>query len=153
MRDLLKAILPDLKNIELIIDRIHRLPKPAFLSESVPRDVILRFHFYHVKEQLIHKARALGTLPDPYSHLQLFTDLSQHTLSRRRQLNTITKALRNHNIQYQWIAPAKLAITYNGSKHVTSSLQDGLRLLQGWNILPDYSSEMPMEHSQSSTPH
>lgn len=100
VRGLVKVLLPDLKNIELTIDCIHRLPKPPFLSESVPRDVILGIHFYHVKEQLMQEARHMGTLPDPYGQVQLFADLSQHTLSRHRQLNTITKALRNHHVQW-----------------------------------------------------
>lgn len=49
-RGLIKAILPDTKNIELVIDHLHRLPKPAFLSDTVPRNIILRIQFYHVKE-------------------------------------------------------------------------------------------------------
>lgn len=56
-----------LKNIELVIDQIHRLPRPSFLPYFTPRDVILLIHFYHVKEQLVQKVRALGMLLDPYS--------------------------------------------------------------------------------------
>lgn len=33
-----------------------------------------------------------------YSILQFYVDLSQYTLQLCRNLNTITKALRNHNI-------------------------------------------------------
>lgn len=45
-RGLIKTILPETKNFELIIDRIHRLPKPTFLSATV-----LWIHFFHVKKQ------------------------------------------------------------------------------------------------------
>lgn len=48
----IKDILPDTENIELVIDRIHRLPKPTFLSDTVPRDVILQMYLFHIKEQI-----------------------------------------------------------------------------------------------------
>lgn len=86
IRNVIKKILLELKNIKLGIDRVHRLLKPPFLPDSVPRDVILCIHFYHVKEQLMHQVETLGSLPDPYLHLQLFAELSQHTLQHRRQL-------------------------------------------------------------------
>lgn len=95
----------------------------------------------------MQKMRALGTLPDPYGQLQIFADLSQHTLSRHRQLNNITKTLHNNQIQYQWIAPAKISITYNGSKHTVSSVKNGMSLLQEWGIIPDTSDTTPMDQS------
>lgn len=64
-----------------------------------------------------------------------------------RQLNTITKALRKHQIQYQWIAPAKMSISHNSSKHAVASLQDSLGLLQSWNIIPYPSDTLPMDQS------
>lgn len=53
VRGLIKTLLPELKNIKLVIDRIHRLPKPKHLPGSIPRDVILLIHFYHTKDQLM----------------------------------------------------------------------------------------------------
>lgn len=46
--------------------------------------------------QLTHKGEHFTT---DYSDLQFYADLSQYTLQLCRNLNTITKALRNHNIQ------------------------------------------------------
>lgn len=97
----------------------------------------------------MQKMKVSGNLPDPYGQLQIFADLSQHTLSRRRQLSTITKALRNNNIQYQWIAPAKMSITHNGSKHIVTTLQEGLHLLQRWRIIPDPPAASPMDQSNA----
>lgn len=64
---MIKVLLPELKNIELVIYQINRLPRPSFLPDSTPRDVILRIHFYHIKEQLMQEVRALGLLLDSYS--------------------------------------------------------------------------------------
>lgn len=118
---MIKVLLPDLKTIEFVIDHIHRLPKPPFLPDWVPRDVILCIHFFHVKEQLMQKRDPRRTYQKTYAHLQLFADLSQHTLHRHRQGNTILEAMQNHHIQYQWAAP-KLAIIYNSTKNIVSSL-------------------------------
>lgn len=67
--------------------------------------------------------------------MQLFADLLQHTLQRRKQFHSIPKPLKNHNIQYQWFNPTKLLIMYSGTKHVVFSLQEGSWFLHSWGIL------------------
>lgn len=52
--DLIRAVLPSILIPEIIIDRIHCLPKPSYLPDDVPHDVIMRVHFYHVKDQLMY---------------------------------------------------------------------------------------------------
>lgn len=93
VRGLIKTMTPELKNIELFTDCIHRLPKPPYMPETISRDVILHIQFFHVKNQLMQKAP-----------LQIYADLSQHILQKQRQLNNITKALHNDKIPYQWEA-------------------------------------------------
>lgn len=102
---MISTLLPNLSPLELIRDRIHRIPKPQNLADSLPRDVLMHIHFYSVKEQLLTKARALNTLPQPYASVQLFADLLKFTLQMRRQLNAITKVLTNHQINYRWCYP------------------------------------------------
>lgn len=150
-KGLFKAVLPDLKNMEMVIDRIHRLPKPPSLPDTIPRDVILRIHFYHVKEQLMRASRSEKSLPEPYSHLQIFADLSQYTLQLRRELNTVTKALRNHNLPYKWINPAKLLITFKGAKFTATNLNEGLQHLRSWGIIPD-NTNAPSENRMAPIP-
>lgn len=140
---LFSTLLPELSPIELTIDRIHRIPKPKHLEESIPRDVILRIHFYQAKEQILSKARELTTLPPPYSDIQLFADLSQFTLQMRRQLKTVTKALSNHKITYKWRHPATILTTYNGKHFAISTIEDGMQLLQTWGIIVDLPHNTP----------
>lgn len=105
--------LPSLRPADVIIDRAHRLPKPSFLSEHIPRNVIARIHFYHVKDQLMRFARQHPTLPDPFAGIALYADLSQATLMARHNLVPITKILRNHKILYKWGFSAKLLLEMN----------------------------------------
>lgn len=55
----------------------------------------------------------------------------------RRQLSTITKALRNHKIEYRWKQPSKLLIQKNDTYHTITSVEQGIKLLHAWGIIPE----------------
>ncbi|CAH2330097.1 Hypothetical predicted protein, partial [Pelobates cultripes] len=50
---MVKSALPTAKNTDLLLDRIHRLPKPGNAPAAAPKDVIVRFHYYHIKEEFL----------------------------------------------------------------------------------------------------
>lgn len=52
-------------NLEVVIDRANKLPKPAFLPASTPRDVLAHINFYHVKEKVMFTAKQIASLPEP----------------------------------------------------------------------------------------
>lgn len=56
----------DLSPRDLLLDHANRIPKPALLPDTVPRDVLARVHYYHVKDQLLRADRNPFTLPPPY---------------------------------------------------------------------------------------
>lgn len=74
-------------------------------------------------------------IPEQHKELQFFADLSQYMLQKRRSLNTICKALRNHNIAYKWGFSTKLIITKEGKDYIVNSLSKGLDLLKSWLII------------------
>lgn len=76
-------------------------------------------------------------IPTQYQNLQFYADLSQYTLQKRKNLNTITKVLRNHKIIYRWGYPTKLSIVKEGHTHIVESLEKGLSLLEEWKIFPE----------------
>lgn len=76
LQKMIAELLPSVKPQELVIDRAHRLPKPLFLPERTPRDVIAKIHFFHVKDQLMAFFRQRNNLPKPYANILLFTNLS-----------------------------------------------------------------------------
>ncbi|CAH2252636.1 Hypothetical predicted protein [Pelobates cultripes] len=86
---------PDL----LAIDRAHRLRRPNHLPTTTARDVIARIHFYHVKEH-ITKACRNAALPEPYSSIKIFADLSATTLQFRKSMTQVTTTLRSNDIGY-----------------------------------------------------
>lgn len=114
----------------------------------MPRDVLLRLHFYRAKETILVAFCNSDQRPAQYTSLQLLPDLSRHTLQKRRNLATITKALRNHHILHKWKYPATLSITYNGTTTNISTMEEGLNALRHWGIL----SEPPPTSIQIDSP-
>lgn len=54
VRDACLTAISALSSTDLTIDHIHRVPKLAHIPASVRRDVLLRIHFFQVKEQLFN---------------------------------------------------------------------------------------------------
>lgn len=52
-KELIHLVIPEASPRDAIIDRIHRIAKPSHLAASVPRDVLMRVHFYQTKEKLL----------------------------------------------------------------------------------------------------
>lgn len=100
------------------------------------QDILMRIHFFNVKDQLLAKTRALETLLTPYSYLQLYVDLFQHMLQLQCQLNTITKALHIYKSLYKGGCCAKLLITRNCTSHSINAVDDDLKLLHSWGKIP-----------------
>lgn len=152
-QDLMKAFLPELSESDLIINRIHRLSKPKHLPDNIPRDVLMRVHFFHVKEGFMLAFRKNRQPPEKYSSVQLFPDLSQFTMQRCKSLLSITKALRNHNIAYRWEYPLTLTITRDDNTSVIYTLEEGLKLLRAWDIFPEETNgDSPSNHIQAGDP-
>lgn len=76
-------------------------------------------------------------IPAQYVNYQLYADLSQYMLQKHKNLNTITKGLRNHRVIYRWGYSTKITFTKEGATYVVDSVEKGLSLLKAWNILLD----------------
>ncbi|CAH2248813.1 Hypothetical predicted protein [Pelobates cultripes] len=54
---MVKTVLPRATNMDLLVDRIHRLPKTNKAPVAAPKDTIVRLHFFHVKEEFLRTVR------------------------------------------------------------------------------------------------
>lgn len=82
-------------------------------------------------------SRQRDQIPSPYFNLQLYADLSQYTLQKRRNLNTITKTPMDHKLSYKCGFPTKLIVTKDDTEHVMDSVAKGMALLNAWGIIPE----------------
>ncbi|XP_077118708.1 NXPE family member 3-like [Ranitomeya variabilis] len=76
LQDFILTVLPLYTKEGIIIDRIHRIPKPSGLDPSVPRDVLARIHFFVMKDEFLQALRANPSLPDRFAAVTVFPDLS-----------------------------------------------------------------------------
>lgn len=145
--DLFKKLLPEAQMSDLLIDRIHRLPKSRNAPEGVPRDVLMRIHYFHIKEALLKAARPSTESAEALGDLQLFGDLSQATLAKRRSFQPVTKALREAHIPYRWGFPTRLLVSHDGSTVSLPSVEEGMKWLSRWNILTTPAALSPNHRS------
>lgn len=115
--NLLKDIL-DLDEKPLI-DRAHRLtlsrPKPGS-----PRPLILRVHFFHVKEQIFRRVREKGALLYKEQTIYISGDLSVAEAKKRAAFNNVRKVLQN-------IPDARFGFRYPATFRVTLRDRDEQR--------------------------
>lgn len=115
LMSLMCTLVPELTDLE--IDRAHRFPKPPHVPASTPRDVLARIHFFTTKERVMFATKRTARMPDSFSTVAFYADLSKATMENCRQLVSITKALQNHKIQCKWSFPTKLLITRQNKIH------------------------------------
>ncbi|CAH2225253.1 Hypothetical predicted protein [Pelobates cultripes] len=66
------------------VDQVHRVPKPHYLPDSTPIDVLLREHYFHIKK-IIMKSRRNKPLPhEDCPTVRIMVDLSTATLRRKK---------------------------------------------------------------------
>ncbi|CAH2222765.1 Hypothetical predicted protein [Pelobates cultripes] len=118
----------------MLIDRIHRIPKPTYLPDSTPRDVLFRTHFFHIKELVLKVSRTREQPLEDYPGVKLFNDLSAATLKKRRTYHQVAEALRQHGTKYRWGYPTKMLVQHGGTLRPISTPEEGIKLLKEWNI-------------------
>ncbi|CAH2254193.1 Hypothetical predicted protein [Pelobates cultripes] len=134
VQGLLRAYAPDIPTDMLLMDRVHRVPKPKQLPDSVPRDVLLRVHFYHIKEHILRTHRSRADPHEDYSTIRIMADISAATLRCRREFLHTTTELRTHGIRYRWGFPTKIILTRNGKTVQISTPEEGKKLLASWGL-------------------
>lgn len=130
LQQLMKTLLPTLSEMNLIVDRAYRLPKPSYLLTNIPRDTLARIHFYIVKEAVMTVSRKLKSLPDPYSAVTIYSDISAYTIKTRKDMGPITKVLQEQKILYKCGHSTKLLFTRQGKTEQITSLESGWKMLK-----------------------
>lgn len=98
VRSLLRDLIPEIPEHRMGLDRAHRALQPP-PKDGLPRDIIIKPHFYAVKEGVMKASRTSDKLLLQGHQVQIFADLSPYTVQKRRALKPLLQALmqkRNH---------------------------------------------------------
>ena len=98
----------------LKIERAHRIRRARERAQEYPRDIIVRFESWEEKNQLWRKLRGKSPLEFDQHNIQIYQDLSQETLRRRRSFRPLLRVMQEQGIQYNWGFPACLIGRKNG---------------------------------------
>lgn len=149
MHSLMKDLLPDISPHQMEIDRVHRAltaPRP----DGLPRDILVKPHFYRIKEKIMKEPRTRGDLTMLGHTIQLFGDISQVTIQKRRSLKPLLANLINRQIKYCWSFPFRLSFTYKGESHFFTNFQSGEEFLLDLGLV---SKESPLSRAPHAVDH
>lgn len=84
LQRLFKSLAPSLTELDLMIDRAHRIFKPSHVPEDKPQDVLTRLHFFQAKECIFLEARKAPALQEPFASLKIYADISAATAQKQK---------------------------------------------------------------------
>lgn len=113
----------------IIIERAHRLPGRQAPNDP-PRAIIMKFLNYQDKVKVMKAARQRGKVMYRDRHIMFFPDLSTVVQKQRRQYDGVKQQLRELNIGFGLIFPARMRIFHQGSRnlfHTAAEVEDFIR--------------------------
>lgn len=100
-----------------LLDRAHRSSRPKPQEGQRPRDFILRVHFFHVKMEIIRRARN-ATLTFQGQSFSIYQDFAPTVAKQRAAFGDVKRQLRDHpDVKYGLRFPARLWLTHEGRDH------------------------------------
>lgn len=146
VQEVIKSLIPSVPVHKLELDRAHRSLGPL-RKDGSPRDIIVKPHFYSIKEEVMKRSRQQDQIQYQGKVIQIFADISPNTIQKRRSLKPLLTALTKKDIKYRWAFPFALKFTYNGKQQTFRSFPEGERLLLDLKIIT-HDSEMDTSTAQ-----
>lgn len=99
--DIITKLIPNTPPHRLELGRAHRALGPP-RKDGSPRDIIVKPHFYAVKEEVMRQSRTKSKLQYQGHQMLIFADLSPSTIQKRRTLKPPLTVLTQQDIKYRW---------------------------------------------------
>lgn len=124
-RDFAARLLKDVLELdeEPLLDRAHRSLQKQPQPGEPPRALILKLHYFHVREEILHRARDKNHITYNGRRLHIFPDYSPSVSKRRAAFNEVRRLLRDRpGVRYGMVYPARLRVSHNGvEKYFTTA--------------------------------
>ena len=89
MKELLESLLPE-HHTELRMDHVHRVDQRAPGDSRGPRDILIKFHDFQVKEAFLQAARKQDTVKYNGYECAMFQNIAPATLACRQEFRPVT---------------------------------------------------------------
>lgn len=127
----------------LEVDCAHRAP----WAEGNPRGIIVKPHFYGIKEQVMQKARETTDLKLCGHVIQMFADISPAIVQKRWAFKPLLHYLQEKDIKYKWISSFRLSFPCCGKLYYFSTFQGRETIMKQLGII----STLPIYPTQDNT--
>ncbi|KAL3043438.1 hypothetical protein OYC64_003328 [Pagothenia borchgrevinki] len=97
----------------IVVERAHRLSGPKLVN-GPPRPLIMKFLNYKDKVLVQNAARQMGKILYKDRQVMLFLDVSAELHKQRRRFDGVKRRLREMDVQYGIVFPARLRVTHGG---------------------------------------
>ncbi|CAH2301322.1 Hypothetical predicted protein [Pelobates cultripes] len=142
MLHILKPLLPNIPPEQWLLDRAHRALCMRRAGNTQPRDIMIRFYYYHTKETVIRHSRE-GPIKFHEHNLSIYQDLAPITLFKRKEWKPITDILHINVMRYAWCHPSKLLTFKDRRSHVLQPGSDPVRFLNTLGIATPSGTILP----------
>lgn len=111
----LKATMgPDTFSLMFAIERAHRVPMRPLPPGSPPRPLLAKLLHFRDKETVLRTARNMQELKYNGSRVSIFPDYSAATQKQRTAFAAVKRRLRDKQLSYSMLYPAKLRVISDG---------------------------------------
>lgn len=97
-----------------LLDRAHRSSRPKPRDSQRPHDFILQVHIFHVKMEILRRARN-ATLEFKGHSFSIYQDFTPTVAKQRAAFGDVKRQLRDHpDVKYGLRFPARLWLSHDG---------------------------------------
>lgn len=101
-----------------VVERAHRVPLRPLPPGNHPRAFLFKLLNYKDRDTILSKARSMsGNMAIDNSKVSLFPDFSVELQKQHAKFIDLKKRLREHNLQYAMLYPARLRVVALGEVH------------------------------------
>lgn len=138
---------------DLQIERAHRSVGPQPPGDAPPRSIIVKFLSFKTKETVLRKAWQGKGFTWQDNHINLDHDYPPLILKRRREYTEIRKVLKENNVRFQTLFPARLRVRHEDGAKTYDTVEEAAEdlLRRGYTVTTTRPPETLMEQVQRLT--
>ena len=106
------------------IERAHRIPGGKPKPGTPPRTIIARVFNYRDRDTILQEARKAKPVRIENNEVGFFPDFTLQVQRRRREFYDIKRRLREQNLKYAMLFPARLRVEADGKTHFFTSPEE-----------------------------
>ena len=129
------------------VERAHRVPGRKPPPGAPPRTIIARIFNFRDRDTILQEARVAPPVTYQNNTIGLFPDFTLQVQRQRRTFTELKKSLREQNIRYAMLFPAKLRVADGTKTHFFMTPEEGWRWLEARKGNPKTDGPNPKQSS------